>query len=218
MQLHSTQSSQAKNTIPYSSAAMRQDLGRLRGAWDDCQASHGRNAIYDYLNAVYALVTWWAAEGREIDRARRALRLQRLEVSGRDDPFAAVIRCTAAPGKADKRTRKREPPAPPRRKTDRPRQSTGAPGPGAEVYVDAWHFPPIGETMSMEPAEELLADRRPIDNRHPPNRRARWRVLPTAASPGRTPVDCVWRPRPMSRSLAEAISDLDDVDNAEPGS
>jgi hypothetical protein len=35
--------------------------------------------------------------------------------------------------------------------------------------------------VSREPAEELLADRRPIDNRHPPNRRARWRVLPTAA-------------------------------------
>jgi hypothetical protein len=34
----------------------------------------------------------------------------------------------------------------------------------------------------MEPAEELFADRRPIDNRHPPNRRARWRVLSTAAS------------------------------------
>jgi hypothetical protein len=33
----------------------------------------------------------------------------------------------------------------------------------------------------MEPAQELSADRRPIDNRHPPNRGARWRVLPTAA-------------------------------------
>jgi hypothetical protein len=43
--------------------------------------------------------------GREIDRARRALRLQRLEVSEREDPFAAVIRCTADPAKADKRTR-----------------------------------------------------------------------------------------------------------------
>src|ERR1700730_11214378 len=70
------------------------------------------------------------------------------------------------------------------RQTDRPRQSTGAPGPGAEVYVDAWHFPPIGETVSMEPAEELLADRRPIDNRHPPNRKPRWRVRQTAPSPG----------------------------------
>jgi hypothetical protein len=105
MQLHSTQSSQAKNTIPYSSAAMRQDLQRVRGAWEDCQATRDRNAIYGYLTAVYGLVAWWTAEGREIDRARRALRFQRLDVSDREDPFAAIIRCTADPAKADKRTR-----------------------------------------------------------------------------------------------------------------
>jgi hypothetical protein len=109
MQLHSTLSSQAKNqpkeTIPYSSAAIRQDMERLRNAWEDVQSSHGRNAIYDYLNAVYGLVAWWTAEDRAIDRARRALRLQRLEVSEREDPFGAVIRCTADPAKADKRTR-----------------------------------------------------------------------------------------------------------------
>jgi hypothetical protein len=91
--------------VPYSSAAMRQDLERLRGIWEDCQATRDRNAIYTYLTAVYALVAWWAAEGREADRARRALRLQRLKVSDREDPFAAVIRCTADPAKADKRTR-----------------------------------------------------------------------------------------------------------------
>jgi hypothetical protein len=49
---------------------------------------------------VYDLVSWWAAEGREVDRARRALRLQGLEVSDREDPFAG-----ADPAKADKRTR-----------------------------------------------------------------------------------------------------------------
>jgi hypothetical protein len=43
--------------------------------------------------------------GSEIDRARRALRLQLLKVSEREDAFAAVIRCTADPAKADKRTR-----------------------------------------------------------------------------------------------------------------
>jgi hypothetical protein len=58
-----------------------------------------------YLSAVYGLVAWWAAEGRAADRARRALRLQRLQVSDREDPFAAVIRCTADAAKADKRTR-----------------------------------------------------------------------------------------------------------------
>jgi hypothetical protein len=54
---------------------------------------------------VYGLVAWWTAEGREIDRARRALSLQRLAVSDREDPFAAIIRCTADATKADKRTR-----------------------------------------------------------------------------------------------------------------
>ena len=60
---------------------------------------------HGYLTAVYGLVAWWTAEGREIDRARWALRLVRLEVSDREDPFAAIIRCTADPAKADKRTR-----------------------------------------------------------------------------------------------------------------
>jgi hypothetical protein len=94
-----------KQGIPYSSAAMRQDLERVRTAWDDCQATRDRNAIYGYLTAVYGLVAWWAAEERAIDRARRAVRLCRLEVSEREDPFAAIIRCTADPAKADKRTR-----------------------------------------------------------------------------------------------------------------
>jgi hypothetical protein len=94
-----------KEAIPYSNEAMRQDLERVRNAWEDVQASRDRNAIYGYLIAVYGLVVWWTAEGREVDRARRALRLQRLEVSDRESPFAAVIRCTADPAKADKRTR-----------------------------------------------------------------------------------------------------------------
>jgi hypothetical protein len=94
-----------KEAIPYSSAALRQDLQRVRTAWDDCQASRVRNAIYSYLTAVYGLVAWWTAEGRDFHRARRALRLQRLEIFDREDPFAAVIRCTADPAKADKRTR-----------------------------------------------------------------------------------------------------------------
>jgi hypothetical protein len=109
MHLHSRSTFQPrpspKEAIPYSSAALRQDLERVRGIWEDCQASRDRNAIYAYLTAVYGLIAWWAAEGREVDRARRALRLQRLEISGREDPFAAVIRCTADPSKADKRTR-----------------------------------------------------------------------------------------------------------------
>jgi hypothetical protein len=64
-----------------------------------------RQLIYAYLNAVYGLVSWWAVEGKDVDRARRALCLRRLEVFDREDPFAAIIRSTADPAKVDKRTR-----------------------------------------------------------------------------------------------------------------
>src|SRR6478735_8728272 len=109
MQLHSARTFQTvpslKEAIPYSSEALRQDVQRVRDAWVDCQATRDRNAIYGYLTAVYDLVAWWTAEGQEIDRARLALRSQQLKVSDREDPFAAVIRCTADPAKADNRTR-----------------------------------------------------------------------------------------------------------------
>jgi hypothetical protein len=91
--------------IGYSTEALRQDLQRVRCAWDDCQANRDRDAIYGYLTVVYGLVAVWTAEGQEIDRARRALRLGRLGVSEREDAFASIIRCTADPAKADKRTR-----------------------------------------------------------------------------------------------------------------
>jgi hypothetical protein len=82
MQLHSARTfhprPSPKERIPYSSAALRQDLERVRTAWDDCQATRDRNAIYGYLIAVYGLVSWWAAEERAIGRARRALCLCRL--------------------------------------------------------------------------------------------------------------------------------------------
>jgi hypothetical protein len=77
----------------------------VSNAWEEAQSSRDRNAIYAYLNAVYELVAWWTAEGREVNRARRALSLRRLNVSDREDPFAAIIRCTAGSAKADKRTR-----------------------------------------------------------------------------------------------------------------
>jgi hypothetical protein len=94
-----------KNGIPYSREGIRQDLARVRVAWQDAQSSRDRNAIYAYLTAVYSLVTWWAVEEQDVIRARRAVRLSGLEVSDREDPFAAVIRCTADPAKVDKRTR-----------------------------------------------------------------------------------------------------------------
>ena len=94
-----------RDDVPYTTKALRQDLLRLQIAWDDCQASRARDAIYGYLSAVFNLVAWWAAEKRALERAHKALRLQRICPFDGEDPFAAVIRCTADPAKVDKRTR-----------------------------------------------------------------------------------------------------------------
>jgi hypothetical protein len=94
-----------QDDVPYTTQALRQDLLRVRHAWDECQAHRERDAIYSYLTAVFDLVGWWAVEGRAVSRARRALQLQRLNLPTTDEPFAAVIRCTADPAKVDKRTR-----------------------------------------------------------------------------------------------------------------
>ena len=78
---------------------------RLRGVWE-APSQPGPQRDLWVLTAVHGLVAWWAADGRDVEaRARRALRLQRLAVSDREDPFAAIIRCTTDPAKADKRTR-----------------------------------------------------------------------------------------------------------------
>ncbi len=95
----------AKEPVPYSKEALRQDLTRVRIAWEECQASRDRNAIYGYLSAVFDLVMWWKAEDRAISRARWALQLQGVDLPTTDEPFAAVILCTADREKVDKRTR-----------------------------------------------------------------------------------------------------------------
>ena len=94
-----------RDEVPYTTQALRQDLLRVRIAWDECQSSRDRNAIYGYLAVVFDLVMWWAAEDRAISRARWTLRLQGVDLSTNDEPFAAVILCTADRKKVDKRTR-----------------------------------------------------------------------------------------------------------------
>jgi hypothetical protein len=95
----------ARNDIPYTDQALRQDLMRVRNAWDESQASRDRDAIYSYLTAVFELVAWWMAENCALERAHKALRLRHIIPFDHDEPFAAIIRCTADPAKVDKRTR-----------------------------------------------------------------------------------------------------------------
>jgi hypothetical protein len=95
----------AHDDVAYTTAALRQDLLRAEIAWEGCQSNRSRDAIYSYLNAVFSLVAWWEVDKRSHERARKALRLQHLGGFDHEDPFAAIIRCTADPAKVDKRTR-----------------------------------------------------------------------------------------------------------------
>ena len=91
-----------RDDVPYTTQALKQDLLRVRNAWEACQASRDRNAIYTYLTAVFDLVAWWTAENRAVERAHKALRLRHITPFNGEEPFAATIRCTSD---ADKRTR-----------------------------------------------------------------------------------------------------------------
>ncbi len=94
-----------QDDVPYTTDALRQDLLRLCTAWQESQASRERDAIYTYLTVVFDLVAWWMAENRALERAQKALRLRHINPFDHEEPFAAVIRCTADPAKVDKRTR-----------------------------------------------------------------------------------------------------------------
>jgi hypothetical protein len=93
------------DAIPYTKNAFERDLDWVHDAWDDSQADRRRDAVYGYLQAVHDLVHWWSAENCEVERARQALRLRGLLPLPREDVYAAIIRCTADPGRVDKRTR-----------------------------------------------------------------------------------------------------------------
>ena len=54
---------------------------------------------------MFELVAWWMAENHALERAQNALRLRHITPTDHDEPFAAIIRCTADHGKVDKRTR-----------------------------------------------------------------------------------------------------------------
>jgi hypothetical protein len=95
----------AQEDVPYTSQALREDLLRVRNAWEESQASRQRDAIYGYLSSVFDLVAWWSAEKCALDRAHKALRLRNMNPFDDEEPFAAIIRCTSDPAKVDKRTR-----------------------------------------------------------------------------------------------------------------
>jgi hypothetical protein len=93
-------------TIPFSTEALKANLLRLENEWEAVQASRDRDAIYQYLTAVFELVSWWMHEGKAVEYACRALLLHRQRpLLKAPEPFAAVILSTADREQVDFRMR-----------------------------------------------------------------------------------------------------------------
>jgi hypothetical protein len=75
-------------------AQFRQRLNKVADAWDDFQASRARDAVYGYLEAVFATVAHYKVRRRTNRLLRHAFNFAGLPFDDKADPFTAVIHCT----------------------------------------------------------------------------------------------------------------------------
>ena len=73
----------------------RRRLEKIRDAWDDFQASRARDAVYGYLEAVFAIVEHYKVRRKTKKLLRHAFKFADLPFDKNADPFTAVIRCTS---------------------------------------------------------------------------------------------------------------------------
>ena len=78
-------------------------LETISSAWDDFQASRTRDAVYGYLDAVFAIVEHYKMRRRTKRLLRHAFKSAGLSFDKNADAFTAVIRCTCA-DRADSKT------------------------------------------------------------------------------------------------------------------
>jgi hypothetical protein len=70
-------------------------LERISSAWDHFQASRTRDAVYGYLDAVFAIVKHFKVRRKTKKLVRHAFKSAGLPFDKAADPFTAVIRCTS---------------------------------------------------------------------------------------------------------------------------
>jgi hypothetical protein len=83
---------QAKSKTP--KARLMRWLERISSAWDDFQASRTRDAVYGYLDAVFAIVEHYRVRRRTKRLLWHAFKFADLPLHKTADPFTAIIRCT----------------------------------------------------------------------------------------------------------------------------
>jgi hypothetical protein len=75
-------------------ARLRRRLEKIRDAWDDFQANRARDAVYGYLEAVFAIVEHYKVRRRTKRLLRHASVFADQPLDKNTDPFTAVVRCT----------------------------------------------------------------------------------------------------------------------------
>jgi RNase P protein component len=82
---------------------LRRRLLRISDAWDDFQASRARDAVYHFLEAVFAIVVHYKVRRRTKRLLRHAFRYAGLPFDKNANPFVVVIRSTSG-GEVDSKT------------------------------------------------------------------------------------------------------------------
>jgi hypothetical protein len=74
----------------------------IRDAWNAFQANRARDAVYGYLEAVFAIVQHYKVRRRTKKLLRHAFKFVEFPFVKNADPFRAVIRCTCGDAADDK--------------------------------------------------------------------------------------------------------------------
>jgi hypothetical protein len=76
-------------------AQLRRRLEAVGDAWDDFQGNRARDAVYGYLEAVFAIVSHYRTRRKTDKLLRHAFQFASLSCDKNADAFTAVIRCTS---------------------------------------------------------------------------------------------------------------------------
>ena len=78
-----------------SAARIRRWFEEILDVWNQFQTSRSRDAVYGYLEAVFAIVTHYKVRRKAKKLLRHAFKFAELPFDRNADPFTAVIRCTS---------------------------------------------------------------------------------------------------------------------------
>jgi len=90
---------------PKPSSTVEADLAKVVDVWAMYRSTNGRDAVYMYLEMVFAVVRRWQRLECSKKNSRAILRLRNGAQRMRIEPFSILIFCTADPKVADAKTR-----------------------------------------------------------------------------------------------------------------